>query len=701
MDYIVKILRTLFFNLDKVVYEGIGNVYDLLLKIARTTIFNSETIDGFYTRIYALIGIFMLFKVTLSLINYVVNPDDFVDKEKGIANITKRIIISLVMLVLVPYGFKEAYELQTIILEDNTLLALIFGTPTEQTNEISSTYMLDSAGDKMKFVLMYTFFQPNYNELYDKTGAEELSSCAITYQYDDDGSIKVQDSKYVLNETCFGAISDDKYGSTAFTRLWDNKNDLYQTYAQGVARQNFYLMFKHDIAMIQANESETYLINYMAPLSTAVGVAVLWVLLLFCIDVAVRSVKLGFYELIAPIPILSYIDPKSKDGMFSKWIKQCLTTYASLFIRLIALYVAIFIIFEVSSKGITDVITGEKITDWWVCIFIIVGVLIFAKQLPKILEDALGFKGTGDFTLNPLKKLEEGMFAGKAIKRTGATVAAAGLAGGAAFASNLITRKNPFSAIAGAGSAMGRAAMGGIKGEKFGKNWASSYGGAMKAKQSRADRKSDEVGWGEMMTSKLQQKMGVHTRGEKAESVSKNLQTIQKGYEQYEKTSVGVDAYAKYADKQAKAAAAQGLFEKTRMWEEARDNRIKQISQDGGKVVKSAKDLVDTDFLKYNASTGRMEAKDAEDFSSTISAKGHSEEIEASLSNLGKQLDALAAATNKAGDSVEGYQAIKAKISTDGVKTMKNEALSSQQNVDIVNVHNQDVDKYGAKKDQK
>ena len=106
MEYIVKILRTLFFHIDRVVYEGIGSVYDLLLRIARTTILSDDMIGDFSERIYALIGIFMLFKISISLITYVLNPDEFVDKEKGFSSIIKRVVISLFCLALVPYGFK-------------------------------------------------------------------------------------------------------------------------------------------------------------------------------------------------------------------------------------------------------------------------------------------------------------------------------------------------------------------------------------------------------------------------------------------------------------------------------------------------------------------------------------------------------------------------------------------------------------------
>ena len=115
MDFIIQLLRTVFYSLDSIVYGLIPNVYALLIQITRTSIFTQPEIHTFSKRIYELIGIFMLFKVTVSIINYVLNPDDFVDKEKGFTNIIKRIILSLVMLVLAPYIFQEAYNLQAVI----------------------------------------------------------------------------------------------------------------------------------------------------------------------------------------------------------------------------------------------------------------------------------------------------------------------------------------------------------------------------------------------------------------------------------------------------------------------------------------------------------------------------------------------------------------------------------------------------------
>ena len=181
------------------------------------------------------------------------------------------------------------------------------------------------------------------------------------------------------------------------------------------------------MALATNSENTEFIMDYKFVFSTVVGVIVILLLISFCMDVAVRSLKLALLQLIAPVPILSYVDPKSgKDGMFKKWYEMCFKTYLSLFIRLLALYFSVYIISKVSAMNLVDVIDGSYQTNALVAVFIIIGALMFAKDLPKILE-GLGIKldGGGKFTLNPLKKFEEGALGGKRI-----TGALGGLIGG-------------------------------------------------------------------------------------------------------------------------------------------------------------------------------------------------------------------------------------------------------------------------------
>ena len=463
--WFTKLIRQFFFWLDQIVFNFISIVYDLLITIARTSVFTQTDFNEMSDRIYKLLAVFMVFKVTLSLISYVVNPDDFSDKTKGVSKLSTNMVISLALLILTPYLFNYAYQFQTIILEDNSLGTLIFGG-----NEANESFF-NTAGDKIAYTSLTPFFSPNVSI------GENMHHCTVLTSLDSSG-------KHKINSDCAGALT-----------ALQNDNFSEQTrknYISGVENANLGLMFRLDMVQATNKEGTEFIMDYKFVFSTAVGVIIILLLITFCMDVAVRSIKLACLQLIAPVPIISYIDPKSgKDGMFKKWYEMCFKTFLSLFVRLLALYFAVFIISKVADMQLVDVVDGSYVRNPIIYVFIIIGALMFAKDLPKMLE-GLGIKldGDGKFFLNPLKKLEEQAIGGKKISGFMKAAPAAGLAGAAAFGTNLIARKgNVFSAAAGALSATGRGLRGAVKGEKFGKNFSNSYSGAMKARVNRADRK--------------------------------------------------------------------------------------------------------------------------------------------------------------------------------------------------------------------
>ena len=78
LDLIVVLFtRTIPFVLDGLVYKLIPVIYKLFTDIANTSIFTEDIIDFFASKVYALLGIFMLFKVSFSIMTYIVNPDEF------------------------------------------------------------------------------------------------------------------------------------------------------------------------------------------------------------------------------------------------------------------------------------------------------------------------------------------------------------------------------------------------------------------------------------------------------------------------------------------------------------------------------------------------------------------------------------------------------------------------------------------------
>ena len=136
-----------------------------------------------------------------------------------------------------------------------------------------------------------------------------------------------------------------------------------------------------------------YVFSYMPFISMIVPLIFVFILLSFTIDVAVRAVKLAVLRLIAPIPIISYMDPKgSKDSAFNSWVKTLTSTYLDLFIRLAAVYFAIFLIQDIITNGLI-INHGHGVIGAISYILICIGIFIFAKQAPKFIKDVLGLKG--------------------------------------------------------------------------------------------------------------------------------------------------------------------------------------------------------------------------------------------------------------------------------------------------------------------
>ncbi len=452
MSLIIEWIRNMMFSIDKIIYAMISKVYDLLITIARTSPLSQADILAIADRIYKLLAIFMVFKVTFSLIMYVVNPDDFTDKSKGLGKLSLNIVLVFALLILTPHIFNMAYDLQRIVLEDNAIAGLIFGEKNDKDNDFFT-----SAGDDMAYIAISPFFVPDVS-----IQKGTLYNCTTL----------LKDNK--MNESCSG-ISNDSLTevSSSSTTLYDlTKKEgstftdtMLKNYVTGINNKSLGMVFRKEL--VEAQVDGEFIMDYSYIVSTAVGVIILILLVNFCLDVSIRSIKFAFLQLIAPIPIISYIDPKSgKDGLFKKWTQLCVKTYLSLFIRLLALYFAVYIISMVGDLGLVDVVDSSYVTSRLILVIIIIGALMFAKQLPNILKD-LGIKLDSDgFKLNPLRRIENEALGGKILKKPNDLLGKAGK--GALFAPAI-----------GAGL-LGKKAIGGIdaarNGKGFKQGWDRTHG---------------------------------------------------------------------------------------------------------------------------------------------------------------------------------------------------------------------------------
>lgn len=391
-DWMFKMIRSLFITIDRVVYAWIENCYELLIKLSESGIFSQSTIQEFANRIYVFLGLIMIFRVSITLVQYIINPQNFNDKAIGGAALVKNVAFVLVGIVLVPYVFEAAYGLQRIVLKDNVIGNLILGLDADMTGGETTgadtdatvaegkngTYYAEYGGKIMAFQIFSAFFTFN-NEIAS-------SSCINNPVVNGKFNTEACGGDQGINGVPFEGGKDENGEELSYAG--DYVAFAYRT-------GDFRALANHDLAaLIYESENGDYeLFDYYFLLSTIAGIVVIFLLLSFCVDVAVRSVKLGFLQLIAPIPLIMKVAPgKEGQGRFDKWVKECISTYLDLFTRLAAIYFSIFIIAEIARNGVVNVAGSQNnVTDsLLVRVFIIFAALFFAKQIPTLIADIIG-----------------------------------------------------------------------------------------------------------------------------------------------------------------------------------------------------------------------------------------------------------------------------------------------------------------------
>lgn len=396
--FIMDLLRPLFYAIDKIVYGLIEILYNLFAYTSNLTIFSNSDFAAFNRKVYLILGIVMLFKIAFSLISLFANPDELMDSNKGVTGIVKRIIFSLVLITLVPTIFNTAYRIQTIIIQDNVVGNFFLGnlvgdsSSTKEKEKEKVKKMQQNAGKMVSFSVLSAFYYPE---------------SIIVNKYNADGTIDLKD--------------DVKWSSEAKRCIYDNGTSVCKTNEDlmNYIRKETYSIDDYDAFItkdVKNGNDRYYIMHYKWGISTIAGVVVAWIFFGFCFDTAIRAVKLSALQLIAPIPIFSYIDPKKGESIFKNWYTTVISTYVGLFARLVLIYFVIYICclleggmqqFAIDNSGeliITNIGNSNSIIMMgFAKTLIIIGLLMFAKDAPKLFSDMFGINMSSSFGMNLAK----------------------------------------------------------------------------------------------------------------------------------------------------------------------------------------------------------------------------------------------------------------------------------------------------------
>jgi hypothetical protein len=364
---IEDIFRSIFFFLDQLIYGFIPTLYKFIEILALQELFSEEALQDMAGNVYAILGVFMLFRLAFVLLNAIIDPDKLNDKQKGFPKMLGRAIVALVLIVAIPWAFSFAYKLQAVVVKEGLIGKIILGSDATQEQD---------PGQQMAEMAFKAFMSCNPS-LDVGTGANQCDP---------------EDLQTSGFDAAFPK-GDAEAKEANFEYLKTHLND--------------------EAELTDGTAGKVYKYSYTYVISTIAGGFILAMLIVFVFDIAVRVVKLGFLQLFAPVAVIGYIEPDG--GIFNRWLKMCTSTYINLFVRILSVTFVVYVLSLLGDSLIFESVTDQGNIDAvkaFTKVFIIFGALMFAKEAPAMIKSMFNLNEESIGTLNPMKKLGAVPFVG-------------------------------------------------------------------------------------------------------------------------------------------------------------------------------------------------------------------------------------------------------------------------------------------------
>lgn len=349
INVVTGALRTVGAVICDFIYEIIAGLYQLFTVIARLNVLQAVDIKPIYQRVTMILTIVMTFYITFQFVKYAIEPDTFTDKEKGVGNILKRIVIVVIMLAFMPNIFELGFKLQNRIIE---------------TQFISKAIIGKTQGD------------------FTSYGNEFAANVLNLFYYVDDRD---------ADGGCYNDNGSDC--NEARTAVKENLQKLRQT---GKSDIHGNINIPSEKSLLRGDVKPA--IKFNGILAICAGGFMAYILVMYCVDLGTRFFQLLFLQLISPIAIMGYLLPK-KEGIFQKWIKQVTTTFFDVFLR-IAIMSFVMLLISTLGNAFDDGSIFSSIPEGvsgtmkvFAYIALVIGLLSFAKKAPKLLSDLFPSSG--------------------------------------------------------------------------------------------------------------------------------------------------------------------------------------------------------------------------------------------------------------------------------------------------------------------
>ena len=447
----------------------------------------SEIISNLVSNVYIIVGVIALFLISYSILKQMINPEDN-SGSKNILGIIKRMLIALLLTIIMPSVFDFLYDFQNSLLTHHVVTKLILqtddniithsieytdenGNPiftsdcnassleeaeanceklTQNVEVDMATSTLKSYGNTVAYYIMSGFIYPETEDGWNSKNIEVNASehfnlghnlkwgaiaCGIAGTIATATVVVLEIATSpstgfatlaavpgtiasfggsILGACGIGAASSLAISGVGYLIDYENYT-WYDAQRDMIGNGNFNRMTSFATSITGGE------LHYTPVLSTIAGLIMLYMMFSFCLDLGVRAVKLLFYQVLAPLCFMISVIPSKKD-LIQNWFKLVLTTWLEVFIRIFCVCGVALLIGNFDYESLTSSF-GPLATA-----ILILGIVTFAKQLPKLFSQITGID-SGNMKLGIKEKLAEG----------GAFTAGALIGGGAtAFARNAV-----------------------------------------------------------------------------------------------------------------------------------------------------------------------------------------------------------------------------------------------------------------------
>ena len=373
-------------------YKVAANVFKIFMILAQSDFLEQIDYGTLLSNFYVIIGLIMLFIMAFALLRGIINPDDQKQGTTVVKNVIINFVLSCVLLGFLPTIFPFMFDLQDSILRYNVIGGFFgYGRPGQKLSNSENVNEVESSSYRMVNGIFTAFFNVS-NSFCDSVDSsssnkfEELTNCQKELKVD----------PLEIN----GYEENDK----------DNFYE-YAKHVDGTADFGVYAAF-----IEAASNNEVDFGFFMLLIS---GVLLIYVGVSYCFDMALRLIKLIFYQAIAPIPIFLRIIPNSKfSGTFNQWLKVTLTCWMEVFVRIFIFSFCMWLCRAMQSTNFlsSEVYEYGRLVGLLTKAFILMAIVMFMKRSPKLLSEVTGID-SGNMKLGIREKLADGggFIAGAAV----------------------------------------------------------------------------------------------------------------------------------------------------------------------------------------------------------------------------------------------------------------------------------------------